>query len=101
VFSFHLPNIFILLLPFIYLSFSYPLYTLIFVVFQRLSAVEALDHPWLTKGPAAAVELSTIRADLMRFNATRRLRKAVLAIVAMNHIKVRDITFFLFCFCFC
>lgn len=53
---------------------------------ERLSAAEALQHEWLTTDEKGAVLGSTADA-LKRFNAKRKLRKAVLAVIAMNKFK--------------
>eukprot|EP00300_Choanocystis_sp_HF-7_P042461 c9211_g1_i1.p1 GENE.c9211_g1_i1~~c9211_g1_i1.p1 ORF type:complete len:479 (-),score=105.58 c9211_g1_i1:89-1525(-) len=57
----------------------------------RMSADEALRHPWLTRGRrGSAVEnadLSSAVQELKRYNATRKFRKAVLAVLAANRIR--------------
>jgi len=52
----------------------------------RPSAREALSDPWLTSGEKGG-DLNNID-NLKRFNATRKLRRAVHAVIAMNRFKM-------------
>jgi len=54
---------------------------------RRPSAREALSDPWLTSGEKGG-DLGGNVDNLKRFNATRKLRKAVLAVIAMNRFKM-------------
>jgi hypothetical protein len=67
---------------------------------QRYSAQQALEHPWfkdvVVDGVVAAtslnegsVDLSLVISELRRYNAFRKFRKCVLAIVAANRFKFR------------
>lgn len=57
----------------------------------RMNADEALRHRWLTRGRRGSTvennDLSSAVAELKRYNATRKFRKAVLAVLAANRIR--------------
>eukprot|EP01103_Thecamoeba_quadrilineata_P008336 TRINITY_DN180_c0_g2_i2.p1 TRINITY_DN180_c0_g2~~TRINITY_DN180_c0_g2_i2.p1 ORF type:complete len:383 (+),score=107.78 TRINITY_DN180_c0_g2_i2:50-1198(+) len=58
---------------------------------KRLSAAEALNDPWITRGESGALgehNLPLTVAQLKKFNARRRLRAAILATKALNKLKL-------------
>ena len=56
-----------------------------------MSASQALSHPWLSSHPShpspTNADLSSVIAELRRYNATRKFRKAVLGVLAANRIR--------------
>lgn len=56
---------------------------------KRLTVDQALRHPWLGKSAQelAARSLDSNLAELRRYQATRKLRAAVRAVMAMNRMK--------------
>lgn len=51
---------------------------------QRPSAEEALQHPWLQNQGDQSADLGKALTELQKFNAIRKLRKGVLAVIAAN-----------------
>jgi serine/threonine protein kinase len=55
---------------------------------KRLTAAQALAHPWFGKQTTQNADLSGALNELRRYNATRKFRKGVLLILAANKLKV-------------
>eukprot|EP00301_Raphidiophrys_heterophryoidea_P010623 c15816_g1_i1.p1 GENE.c15816_g1_i1~~c15816_g1_i1.p1 ORF type:complete len:445 (+),score=72.18 c15816_g1_i1:53-1387(+) len=54
---------------------------------KRLTANEAMDHPWLSKEAIDFEnDLTGVVSHLQRFNVTRKFRKGVLAVLAANKL---------------
>eukprot|EP00298_Acanthocystis_sp_HF-20_P017063 c21659_g4_i2.p1 GENE.c21659_g4_i2~~c21659_g4_i2.p1 ORF type:complete len:479 (+),score=221.09 c21659_g4_i2:35-1438(+) len=55
---------------------------------KRLTAATALEHPWLKHTTESlSVDLSIALNEIKRYQATRKFRKAVIAILAYNKLK--------------
>lgn len=56
---------------------------------ERLTAAQALEHPWLSsdEDKLAANALESAKAELKKFQAKKRFRKGVNAIKAINRMK--------------
>eukprot|EP00124_Ichthyophonus_hoferi_P001799 Ihof_evm12s104 gene=Ihof_evmTU12s104 len=54
---------------------------------KRISATEVLAHPWMTGELASTADLSGALKQLKRFNARRKFRAAVKALVASNRLQ--------------
>jgi len=54
---------------------------------RRLTAVEALQHPWLTGETANTSHLPDTLKSMKSFNARRKFKMAVIATIATNRIK--------------
>eukprot|EP00004_Rigifila_ramosa_P021673 TRINITY_DN580_c0_g1_i2.p1 TRINITY_DN580_c0_g1~~TRINITY_DN580_c0_g1_i2.p1 ORF type:complete len:336 (-),score=80.65 TRINITY_DN580_c0_g1_i2:706-1686(-) len=54
---------------------------------KRLTAVEALQHPWLTGETASTSHLPDTLKSMKSFNARRKFKMAVIATIATNRIK--------------
>jgi len=52
---------------------------------KRISADDVLSHPWI-KGGAPDTELEGAKASLKKYQASRKLKKAALGIIAQNRI---------------
>eukprot|EP00300_Choanocystis_sp_HF-7_P003786 c12889_g2_i2.p1 GENE.c12889_g2_i2~~c12889_g2_i2.p1 ORF type:complete len:128 (-),score=35.43 c12889_g2_i2:19-402(-) len=58
----------------------------------RMTAVEALAHPWL-KDVANNVELSKAKSNLVAYQVTRKFRKGILTVIATNRLqRLQDLT---------
>jgi len=53
---------------------------------KRLTAPDALKHPWVSGHEASADNLSSAITELKKFNAKRKWKGAILATVAMNRL---------------
>ena len=56
---------------------------------KRLSAKEALGHPWIATSDdtiLGAIDLVQNLNELRRFNAKRKLRQAVMSVIAVNRV---------------
>jgi len=54
---------------------------------QRPSAREALGHKWFASVQTDQPDLSAALEEMRRYNATRKLKKGVLTVMAMNKLK--------------
>ena len=52
---------------------------------KRISADDVLSHPWI-KGGAPDTELGEAKKSLKKYQASRKLKKAALGIIAHNRI---------------
>ena len=52
---------------------------------KRISADDVLSHPWI-KGGAPDTELGEAKKSLKKYQASRKLKKAALGIIAQNRI---------------
>eukprot|EP01102_Stenamoeba_stenopodia_P017599 TRINITY_DN6335_c0_g1_i2.p1 TRINITY_DN6335_c0_g1~~TRINITY_DN6335_c0_g1_i2.p1 ORF type:complete len:519 (-),score=135.08 TRINITY_DN6335_c0_g1_i2:10-1566(-) len=60
---------------------------------ERISAEEALVHPWIQSGIAEECEdLASMMAELRKFNARRKFRGAVGAVKLVNRMAAIDLT---------
>jgi len=56
---------------------------------NRISAQDALNHPWISAGDdiaLQAIDLVDNLNELRRFNAKRKLRQAVMSVIAVNKV---------------
>ncbi|XP_026528925.1 calcium/calmodulin-dependent protein kinase type IV isoform X1 [Notechis scutatus] len=53
---------------------------------KRLTTFQALQHPWVTGKAANFIHMDTAQKKLQEFNARRKLKAAVKAVVASTHL---------------
>ena len=56
---------------------------------RRLSAEEALNHPWIANSDddyLMGIDLGENLIELRRFNAKRKLRQAVMSVIAVKKV---------------
>lgn len=55
---------------------------------RRLDAKGALAHPWISGDQASSVDIhATVKDQLLRFNARRKLRAAIKTVTMVNRLK--------------